>query len=440
MFEGYNRKVLPNGLRLIGIENSSVHSFVCGAHVHIGPRFEHPHETGLSHFLEHTIMQGSAKFPSSNEIMRAVEDLGGVMDAATLPEYMNLSLAVHRKHWRRGMEILSDVLLHPLFDEQEVEQEKRIVAQEIRQHRDQQWRNISAWELAYNLLFKEELDEGGIRGSPALLESFNRDTVESYYRRFFVPQNVVLCLAGNFDFEEVCGEVAGSFEGWSSGAEVPEPIRSPIGPRRRRAIWRITQSLPMVECMLCYHAYPGGDERSYAASAVTEILGGGLSSRLFRRVREDLGLVYEIHSFPQTYSDTGSANISLRVDDENLTSAVEATLGVIQELLTDGVEAEELARYKESIRCGMEIMCDRPEAVVDWFGKQELILPAERIITPRQYVEKQESLTRAGLQGIIEAVFDPEGAKLAIVGPFDHNSKEKLRTLFPAEEVPGTAD
>ena len=417
------------------MENRALHSFVCAVDVHAGPRFEPAGQEGLTHFLEHLLIQGCAKFPSSNAIMRAVEDLGGMVEATTTPEYLNVALAVHKRHWRRGLEIISDVILHPLFDEKEVEQEKRIVAQELARVRDRGGRNISASELAHSLLLKEQLTEAGIRGTAKLLDGFKRDAVESHYRRFFIPEGVVICLAGGFDFDEVCEEIGGYFSEWQAGSQLPALVAPQPRRGRARALYRVTENLPVVESMLCYRAYALAEEDSHPAAALCDILGGGLSSRLFTHVREEKGLVYHIHSYPQAYSDSGSVNISLNVDGDNLVEAVAATLEEVARLARQGVDPEELERYKETVRCGMEIMCDRPGRLAEWFGKQELLLPADKIMTPQRYVAKQEALTLDRLRAAARGLFDTSGAALAVVGPFQQQDAQKLRCLFPAEDA-----
>jgi len=431
---GYRREVLPNGLRIIGVEDPTVHSVIFMALVHTGPRFEGPGETGLTHFLEHLLMQGSEKYPSSTRIMREVEDLGGVIDASTMPEYLTASVALHRKHWDRGLEILSDVLLHPLLDEEEIEQEKQIVAQEIAEHRDRAGRNISASELAFSLAFKDEPDESGHRGTLGLLGSFDRQKVLSHYRRFFGPRNMVLCVSGDMDFDEVVEAVGEQFAD-ADGGEDPGQVRPPARPGTRRAIYRQTENMPVAEVVFGHPTWTIGDERFHSSRALSELLGGGMSSRLFTQVREGQRLVYQIQSSLQTYSDIGSLSTSLKADTDNLVPAVESTLRVMEELAEDGPAEDELERYKETARCGTEIMCDRPERVADWFGKQELLVESEHIMTPGEYLEQQEAITMERLGDTIEEVLQSDEARLAVVGPYEDEHEEKLKEAFPAEEV-----
>ena len=147
------KRHLDNGLCIIGVENRALHSFSCHARVHAGPRFEPRDRAGLTHFLEHMMIQGSERFPTSHDVLRAVEDIGGIIDACTHPESLEVYVGVHRKHCRRGLEVLTDVLLHPLFGPSETEKEKKVVAQEIAEYRDDRHRNISSAELAYSLCF-----------------------------------------------------------------------------------------------------------------------------------------------------------------------------------------------------------------------------------------------------------------------------------------------
>jgi len=440
MLADYTRDVLPNGLRIVSVERPELHSFVCAVLVHAGPRFENTRQTGLTHFLEHILMQGSSNFPSSNEIMRAVEDLGGVLDASTALEYMEVSVAVHRKHWRRGMEVLSDVVLRPLLAEEEIEQEKNIIAQEIAEHRDRNGRNISPEELAYSMLFKEKLDEAGSRGSVDLLGEFDREMVSSQYKRFFSPDNMVVCLAGSFDPDEVCDEIKAQFGEREPADDLPEPVQSEVKSHRTRCVYRHTENLPVVQSVLSHRGYPIRDSRFDATRALCEILGGGLSSRLFSRVREEYGLVYQIQSYLQGFSDAGAVNTSLHVEPDNLLDAMSATLDVIGQLTDEGVHEQELERYKETVRCGIEIMCDRPERLAEWFGKQELLLEPEDISTPGEHIERQESLTLDHIKEIGGQLFDPASANLAVVGPFHEEHAERLRERFPAEEAEGLSE
>jgi predicted Zn-dependent peptidase len=216
------------------------------------------------------------------------------------------------------------------------------------------------------------------------------------------------------------------------------PVQRPPAPevseRRARAIYRTTQALPVVDALLCHHAYAVGQDGYDAASAVAHLLGGGLSSRLFARVREELGLVYDISSHAHGYSDAGSLDVSLSVGVENLVPAFEATIKELRRLTDGNFEPSELERYKESVRCGMDILCDQPMHLADWFGRQELLLGPERVVPPRQYVEKQEALTLEALHATVRHVFVETGANLAVVGPYGDEERAGLRSLMPAEE------
>ncbi|MHC4591353.1 MAG: M16 family metallopeptidase [Planctomycetota bacterium] len=431
------REVLPNGLRVLAVENPALHSFVCSVYVRVGPRFEPPEQIGLSHFLEHMIMQGSKSFPSSNAIMRSVEDLGGVVDAGTYAEYTNVVFGVHRKHWPRVMEIASDVLARPLFDEQEIEQEKLIIRQELSPHRDKEGRNISASELVHCLIFGEDVDEAGTRGSPAIMQRFDRASAEGHYRRFFRPSNMVVCLAGGVDLDEVMKRMGKYFGAMSAGdgpLEMPAPPEGLIG--RTRAFYRTTEALPTAEVRLCFNAYPLGDPRFDAARAGAHLLGGGLSSRLFTRVREELGLVYDIESHVQGYSNAGLLELALTVSVDHLVEAFGATLEVVRQTAAEGLTEAELERYKEAARCGMDMLCDRASHLADWYGKQELLLGPDGVISPQQYVTRQESITLARLNEVLREMLTERGAALAVVGPYGDEQRSALRDLFPAEVVP----
>ncbi|MFO8007322.1 MAG: pitrilysin family protein [Candidatus Brocadiia bacterium] len=434
MLAGYRREVLPNGLRVVAVQNPALHSFVCSTCVHAGPRFERPDETGLTHFVEHMLIQGSRSFPTFNDIVRRVEDLGGIVEGQTYPEYVRVTFGVHRKHWRRVMEIAGDVLANPLFDPEEVEQEKSIITQEISRHRDRAGRNISVYELCYGMLLRERVSEAGTRGSPAILSSFDAEAVRAQYERFFLPDNMVVSVAGGFDFDEVLGEMGRYFAEIPPGDNLPELLPRDLTDSRPRAVFRDSEALPVVEALLCNEAYPLGDERTDAVRAVARLLGGGLSSRLFSRVREELGLVYDVEAYPQAFSDVGALLTSFSVGVENLTDALEVVTEEIRRTAAANFTGHELRRYQESAKCGMEMLCDHPSSLADWFGRQELLLGEDQVITPEEYIRRQEALTLGDLARVLEEVFTPERSRLAVVGPFGENELEAMRALFPAEE------
>jgi len=216
---------------------------------------------------------------------------------------------------------------------------------------------------------------------------------------------------------------------------VPDILPAEVTRRRARSLYRITEKAPVVDVELGYRAYSFADDRFGAVLALSHILGGGMSSRLFTHVREDRALVYEIWAFPVGYSDTGSVSVGLSVDTGNLVEAVGATLSVVEEFRHKGVDVDELDRYKEGVRCGMEILGDRPDQLADWLGKQEVLISPETLMTPEEFAARQESLTRDQLHEVMADVFSADNAHLAIVGPFGEGEHRRLAELFPAEEV-----
>ena len=426
---------LANGLRVLTVQNPALHSFVLSMYVHAGPRFESPDRTGLGHLVEHMLMQGSESYPTSSAIMRGIEDLGGVVDAGTYPEYVNVVFGVHRKHWRKALDIAADVIRRPLFDEDELDQERRIIAQEISEHRDTDGRVISATELAYCLRFRRRVDEAGSRGSRAALARYDRAVLVAYHNRFYTPSNMVVCVAGAFDRDAVLnclGESLGDMDG--NGA--PQvPVAPPDGAVADRSFYRTTPALPVADAVISRPAYALGDASFDACRAVGHLLGGGLSSRLFSRVREELGLVYDIHGRAQGYSDAGTLDIVLSVNTGNLVRAVEAALNVLRETGEKGFAEEELERYKEGIRCGVEMLCDRASALADWFGRQELLLGSEGVTTPEEYAERHESMELKDLAAAARELLSARPSDLVVVGPYGEGELAGLRRAFPAEEV-----
>ncbi len=436
MLGRYRLAVLDNGVRVLGVENADLHSFVMSTHVHAGPRFETDGQAGLTHLLEHMLFQGSEHYPDSKAIMRGIENLGGVIDGGTYPEYLSAAVGVHRKHWRAAVDVACDVLLSPRFDPLEIRQERLIISQELSPHRDAEGRVISATELAHCMRFKEKLSESGMRGSTQLLATFDRRALCEHYGRHFRGGSIVVCLSGGFDFDEVLGAVSERLSGFAEGSVVRAGLRlPPAEPDGNRCLFRHTEAQPVCEVVLSYPAPSIREQAFDACLAVSHLLGGSMSSRLFTQVREEQGLAYEVESHLQGYSDTGSLDCFLSVDAENVVEAVKAVLAVVREVGRGGLEADELARYKEGVRCGVEMLCDRAAPLADWFGKRQLLLGSSRAGTPEEYVRAHEALTLEDLAESARRMFEESPADLIVVGPFGGESESALREVFPAVEV-----
>lgn len=405
----FHRTVLPNGLRLVFIQMPHLHSALISAFVRVGSRFEHLHERGISHFVEHTLFNGSQRYPTQRELFEAVEDIGGEFNAVSSYEHAMFWLKTHSDHVSEGLRIFADFFNHPTFDGDSIEQERKIILEELHGTTQQ---TLSA--IMQNLLWPEGSELFNVIGDIENVESFTRDDLLAHFHRWYVPQNMVLCLAGNFDLaetERLSGELFGGLDGAQDPYEVTLPAPAP-GPRWQSQPW----GGPQTSFSLSHVGVSYLDERKTPLRIASVLLGGGPRSVLFEALREQLGLTYNVSADLMLTSDFGTLDVYCSVLHENLPQALNAVLEETYRVLERGIEEEILARIKERVRCWMEYKLDSPEEMASWFGLGDLLLGHERVETPEAHVARVRNTTAKEVLDVMRLVFAPDRRYLAVLG------------------------
>ena len=405
----YHRSVLPNGLRLVLIQMPHLHSALICTFARVGPRFERPHERGISHFVEHTLFNGSQCYPTQRELFEAVEDIGGEFNAVSSYEHAMFWLKTHSDYVGEGLRIFADFFNHPTFDGDSIEQERRIILEELHGTTQQ-----TLPVVKQNLLWPEGSELFNIIGDIENIEGFTRDDLLAHFRRWYVPDNMVLCLAGHFDLVEakrLSGELFGRLSGTRDAYEVTLPAPAP-GPRWQSQPW----GGPQTSFALSHVGVSYLDERKTPLRVASVLLGGGPRSVLFEAIREQLGLTYNISAELMMTSDFGTLDVYCSVLHENLAQALSAVLDEIYRVLDQGIKEEALDRIKERVRCWMEYKLDSPEEMINWFGLGDLLLGYERVETPEAHVERVRDTSADEVLGVMRQVFAPDRRYLAVLG------------------------
>lgn len=427
----YLQTVLDNHLPVVASPDPDRHYFVVGALVGMGPRFEPLDKTGISHFIEHMLFQGSENYPTSVKITRAIDRITGQILASTGPEYAYFGIMVHRKYATEAIEILADLLQRPLFDAKEIEQEKKIILEERAQFHDSRQRNLSVDELLYNLLTRADDPDISIVGTASGIGAFDRDLLVEYWRQFFVARNMVLTVAGGFEFDETTAAISKHFAGMPAGTSAdPQPDHDvQAGPRwiHRR------QAGSTLSVGLAWRTVPF-DHPDYAAYvAVSEFLGAGTNSRLFNRIREELSLVYDISSVQVSGSRFGWLEIDTTVRPKNYIPTLKEIFRVIRQFTSEPIDEAELAVCKEKLRCSLEIAHDDPAESASWYAKQTLFANGRgprHIISLADELEQIENLTVDQLFDVAKRVFTPANGYLVVVGPVNWRLKRRTQRLI----------
>lgn len=422
------RHRLPNGLRVIYLPMPTFHSAIGVVYVRMGPRFETAEDNGLSHFVEHVLFKGTEKHPDPDSLSREIDAIGGELNGATMPEYTELVVSCHSRHFLRGLDLLLEVALRPRFDPQHVETERHVVLEEMGQYRDVVGHDYSIDELSYELMWPRQAHAFSCLGPERNIQRFTPEQVEAHYRRFLKARNVVVCVAGNFDHAAVEGVIAERFGGLEGGEATEAPALRDEQMAAQCLFRRVRTRMAYLK--LCHKACSYHDPQLYPVLILSDVLGGGVTSRLFARLRERDGLVYDVSSNTTLFSDCGWLDIITTTSRGKLAAAVEASLEEIRRLADEGIGEDHLQSIKDRVACQMEMLEDSPPDVADWFGVREILLAPEKVNSPTEEAERLKHVTPAQIRQAAANVFRPARRSLVVVGPSTWGQRRRIRGVL----------
>ncbi len=420
------REFLANGLRVIYVPMPAFHSATAFAYIRMGPRFEAPEHNGLSHFAEHLLFKGTERFPDPESLSRRIDAHGIEFSGATMAEYTEVVASSHSRHFAEALALLAEVVLRPRFAQEHVEVERSVVLEEMGQYRDMA-DGASIDELAYELMWPGQGQSFRCLGSPANIARFARDDIEAHYRRFLCARNMVLCVAGNFAERQVADILGSAFGALPSG----QPATCAPLANAQKAPRCLFRSAPtqMAYLKLCHKACSYNDAAVYPLVLINDILGGGVTSRLFSRLRERDGLVYDVSSGTTLFSDCGWVEVATTTSPGKVGATVEATVQEIERLADKGIPQEQLRDVQERVACTMEILEDSPPDVAEWLGTREILLLPEKLVTPTEEAERLKAVTAAEVSKLAGEVFQAARRSLVIVGPCSWLQRRRIRRI-----------
>ncbi|MFP4055916.1 MAG: M16 family metallopeptidase [Candidatus Brocadiia bacterium] len=421
------REQLPNGLRAIFVRMAGFHSAIATVYLRMGPRFETRETNGLSHFAEHVLFKGTRRLPEPEAVSREIDAIGAELNGATMPEYTELMVSCHSRHFLRGLELLAEVVLHPTFARDHVETERRVVIEEMSHYRDVAGEDVNLDELSYELMWPSQAHSFSCLGYERNLARFGEDELAAHYHRFLQAANMVVCVAGNYPQDEVVDLLSERFGSLERGhAATPAPLRD-VQASARHAFRRAPTR--MAHLKLCHKACSYHDPKFYRVLVASDILGGGVTSRLFSRLRERDGLVYDVCSNTTLFSDCGWVDIATTTRRERAADAVEGALEEVRRLADQGLDEATLQMFKDRVACQMEILEDSPPDVADWLGVREILLAPQRLVTPTEEAKRLKSITAEEIRAVAQEVFRPSRRSLVVVGPSSWAQRRRIRGL-----------
>jgi predicted Zn-dependent peptidase len=419
----YEKKILKNGLTLLTVPIEGAASITMSIFVKAGSRYEETRINGISHFLEHLHFKGTKKFPTAKSLSETVDQIGGEFNANTGKEHTQYFIRAAYEHLPLVFDVLTDMLKHPLFDEREMEREKGVIIEEINMYKDNP--QIHVESLFEETLWPNQPLGRDIAGSAEVIRSIKRPDILDYRQRFYQPGNMIIAVAGNFDqkqledlvgkhWEDVFNKKCGGFKPAVEKQSAP----------RLAVENKVTEQAHMI---VGFGAYAYRHKNNYPLRILSTVLGGGMSSRMFLRIRERLGLAYYVATSFNNYLDTGDFFVQAGLKVSSAPQALEVILDELRKIRDQGITAKELKKSQDYIKGKIALAMEDPHEKLEWYLGQEAF--TGRVRTIKQAFEELDKVTIDQVKYVAEDLIQNEGLNMAVVGPFADKSifEKKLK-------------
>lgn len=407
------KTVLRNGLRVWITPMPQTRSVSVAVFVAVGSRYEPDEMAGASHFVEHMLFKGTERRPNAQDIAKTIEGVGGMMNASTGRELTVYWTKVTPSHFPLALDLLIDMLRHSLFDETETEKERSVIIEEINNTLD----TPSEWvgDLVNALLWPNHPVGRDVAGTRESVSRLSRDALLNYQASGYVPANAVVSIAGAIQYEDAVKEVETFLGDWSGMPTCSAPpVTDATGGFRLKIGHKVTEQ---AHFCLGVRALPRLHPDRFTLMVLNTILGEGMSSRLFVEIREKRGLAYDVGSYVNYMSDTGSLVIHAGVPVPKAPAAIEACIQEMVRLKEELVTPTELERAIEYAKGHLLLSLEDTLANASWVGRQEVL--DHEVLSVDDVVARIQAVTAEEIHRVATTLFTTEALRLAVVGPFE---------------------
>lgn len=403
-------KKLPNGLRIVLVPMPGNNTVTVLTLVAAGSKYETRQQSGLSHFLEHMCFKGTTKRPTAMDITYELDSLGAQANAFTGQEYTGYYAKSDVKHFHQVLDIVADVYQNSTFPSSEIEKEKGVIIEEINMYADMP--DEIASENLEKLMYGDTPAGRSIAGDIPTVQKMSRKDFVNYHRKFYTAENTVIVVSGGID-EKIIPIIKQAFGGVVKKTKNKKPKTS--DKQSGRGIMIHKKSTQQTHLAIGFRGYDMYHSDEVTASVLASVLGSGMSSRLFQKLREEMGVCYYVYANHQSTIDTGMFKIAAGVTNARTAEVVGVLLDECRRLTTELVPAAELQKVRDMIRGRMTLGLESSNSWAMYYGGQ--VVHDKPLQTIDEQLKKLEKITPQDLQKIAKKIFTEKRMNISIVGP-----------------------
>lgn len=408
----YQKQKLKNGLNLILAPLKGTSAVTVLILLGVGSRHETKNINGVSHFIEHLVFKGTKKRPTSLDITKELDAVGAEYNAFTAKDHTGYFIKGPAKKIELAFDILSDMIFNSTFNSLEIDKERGVIIEEINMYNDNPL--FALHGLFEQTMFDKNSLGWQISGPKKVIKQISRQKLVNYKEKFYQPENMVIVVAGSFNKTQVKNLTKKYFD-QKNQRQVKNIFTKVKISQTKPKVSLMYKDTQQVQIGLGFPAFALNDPRVYPLYLLSVILGGNMSSRLFRVIREEHGLAYYIKSEIEAFQDIGLFVVQAGLDKKRIASAITLILAELKKVTAEGVTDKELKDAKEFLKGKVALQLEDSENVADWYGKQQLL--QKKLATPAQRLKKISAVKAGDVKKVANQIFKAQRLTLVLIGP-----------------------
>ncbi len=405
-------KKLKNGLQILSVPMAEQRTAMVLILVETGSKYETKDKNGIAHFLEHMCFKGTTNRPTAAIISTELDGLGAEYNAFTGHEYTGYYAKVAAAHLPQALDLVADIYCNPLFNVEDIEREKGVIADEINMYEDMPMRKVG--DLFMKLVYGDQPAGWEIAGSKELIRTFTQKDFLAYRAAQYVPAATMIVVAGKFNEKEIEKLINKKFDGLIAGKKKGK-LKTKDTQQKPMVVTQFKES-DQTHLVLGVRSFPLNHNFSAALSVLAAVLGGGMSSRLFQKIRTQMGLGYYVWASNDAFTDHGIFKLSAGVGNDRAPEAITAMLAELTRLKFELISDEELKKAKDMLAGRLLLGLESSDELGEFYGFQQVL--KKKMLSPEEVIAQMNKVTSKELRVLAQRIFITKHLNLAVIGPW----------------------